>query len=254
MIKFSEAFSYQAKDYGKYRPTYPDSLFKFLSGLVTNHKDAWDCATGTGQAALGLQKYFDHVHATDCDEEQIFNATPHSKVHYSLAPAEASNLPDSYVSLVTVAQSLHLFDLESFYREVDRVLKPEGIVAAWAYSFLQADGCDALNELIRKIRHDVLAPYWDSKFRNHWDQYEQMNFPYERIDTPAFEVKTEWSLPDLMGYIASWYATAQYRLDNKGQHPARSYWTEFCDLWDADPETPKTFRAPLIVMAGRKTS
>lgn len=254
MIKFSDAFSYQVKDYGKYRPTYPDALFKFLANLVDEHKDVWDCATGTGQAALSLQKYFGHVHATDSSEDQIFNAVPHPKVHYSLAPAEASNLPDDYVSMVTVAQSLHLFDMSSFYKEVDRVVKKNGIIAAWAYTYLKVNGNDALNELTQKIRHETLKPYMDPKFKTYWDHYQNVDFPYEKVHTPEFEVEVRWSLSDLMGYIASWHATECYRKDNKGQHPARKYWTDYCDLWGDDPEEKKTFRAPLIMLVGRKIS
>lgn len=252
MIKFSEAFSYQAKDYGKYRPTYPDELFSFLSAKTYGHKDAWDCATGTGQAALGMTQYFDHIHATDCDPTQIINASPHSKVHYSIAPAESSNLPDEYVSLVTVAQSVHLFDQELFFDEVDRVLTHRGLLAAWSYSFLKADGMEELNDIIRQIRHEVLAPYIDPRFRDYWNNYQEIKFPYTEIETPQFEVTVNWTLSDLLGYIASWYATSLFQVENKGQHPARPYWTEICKCWGDDLTQKRTFRAPLALKVSQK--
>lgn len=36
------------------------------------------------------------------------------------------------MDLVTAASALHWFDLPAFYREVRRVLKPHGCLAAWA--------------------------------------------------------------------------------------------------------------------------
>jgi ubiquinone/menaquinone biosynthesis C-methylase UbiE len=38
------------------------------------------------------------------------------------------------VDLVTVAVAIHWFNFDEFYREVKRVLKPNGILAAWTYS------------------------------------------------------------------------------------------------------------------------
>ena len=82
MNDFPDHFSQQAKDYSKYRPQYPLELFSYLAGLASNHDFAWDCATGNGQAALGLSTYFNEVIATDASEAQIKNATPHKNINY----------------------------------------------------------------------------------------------------------------------------------------------------------------------------
>jgi hypothetical protein len=66
---------------------------------------AWDCATGNGQAALALAAHFRHVHATDLSAEQLAQATPHARIDYRQAPAEASGLADRSCDLVTVAQA-----------------------------------------------------------------------------------------------------------------------------------------------------
>ena len=39
---------------------YPEKLFEYLATLCPEHKSAWDCATGNGQSAIGLNKYFQH--------------------------------------------------------------------------------------------------------------------------------------------------------------------------------------------------
>jgi hypothetical protein len=53
-VTIPDHFSAHAARYGAYRPTYPDALFEYLASLVPAHDLAWDCATGNGQAALGL--------------------------------------------------------------------------------------------------------------------------------------------------------------------------------------------------------
>jgi hypothetical protein len=43
---------------------------------------------------------------------------PYERVHYSVQPAEAVDLPSSALDLVTVVQALHWFDLPRFFAEV----------------------------------------------------------------------------------------------------------------------------------------
>ena len=74
-------FSRQAQLYAKYRPVYPQELFDFIFTQTEKKKNAWDCATGNGQAALHLAEFFEQVIATDASAEQIANASPHPKVH-----------------------------------------------------------------------------------------------------------------------------------------------------------------------------
>ena len=64
-------------------------------------------------------------------------AYPHDKVDYHVEPAEHVSLGDSSVDLVTVAVAIHWFNFDEFYREVRRVLKPDGILAAWTYNLAQ---------------------------------------------------------------------------------------------------------------------
>ncbi|MBD0326304.1 MAG: SAM-dependent methyltransferase, partial [Pyrinomonadaceae bacterium] len=53
-MEFKDHFSEQSADYAKYRPRYPAALFEYLASVTAEHERAWDCATGNGQAALGL--------------------------------------------------------------------------------------------------------------------------------------------------------------------------------------------------------
>ena len=71
-----DLFSNQASLYAQYRPGYPPGLFEYILQHVKNKQQAWDCATGNGQAAVELAKYFDKVMATDISEKQLHLAQP----------------------------------------------------------------------------------------------------------------------------------------------------------------------------------
>jgi len=90
---FKDHFSSGSDRYATYRPDYPAPLFTWLAGLCPEHESAWDCATGSGQAALGLAPHFRNVVATDASTEQVRHAQPHPRIGYRVAPAEASGLP-----------------------------------------------------------------------------------------------------------------------------------------------------------------
>ena len=135
-MTFKDHFSKQAADYAKFRPQYPPELFEYLGGIAPQRKLAWDCATGNGQAAIALASVFERVIATDASEAQIANAEAHAHVEYRVAPAENSGIESDTIDLVMVAQALHWFDLDRFYAEVMRLLKPGGIFAASASQIL----------------------------------------------------------------------------------------------------------------------
>ena len=129
-MEFKDYFSTQAKEYSKYRPKYPPELFEYLASLVKEHKTAWDSATGSGQAAIGLAPYFEKVIATDASESQIIHAHPHEKIEYRVASSEDSGIEDNSINLATVATAIHWIDTNKFYPEIRRVLKKGGVIAS----------------------------------------------------------------------------------------------------------------------------
>ena len=56
---------------------YPPELFAWLAGLPERRRLAWDCATGNGQAALGLAGPVRAADRHDGSAAQIAHATPH---------------------------------------------------------------------------------------------------------------------------------------------------------------------------------
>lgn len=199
-MSFKDHFSRQAGDYAKFRPRYPRAIFEYLGTLAPSRNLAWDCATGNGQAAVGLASVFDRVIATDASEKQIANAEQHDHVKYRVAPAEASGLESSSIDLIMVAQALHWFDLQRFYDEVRRVLKPNGALAASAYRFFHVT--PEIDKLVNHRYHDeIVGPFWPPE-RALIQKFEQLPFPFPEIEAPRFEMAAEWNLDQLIGSSA----------------------------------------------------
>ncbi len=84
----SPDYSPYSRQYADSRPRYPESLFKYLSDLSLHHTNAWDCATGNGQAALSLTNYFERVIASDVSLSQVRNAPNDKQIHYFVSLSE----------------------------------------------------------------------------------------------------------------------------------------------------------------------
>jgi SAM-dependent methyltransferase len=249
-IRFEDHFSKQSQQYAQYRPRYPDEIYAYLASLSAGHSLAWDCGTGNGQAAVGLAKYFDKVHATDASAEQISLAYPHDKVEYRVESAEHVSLNHASVDLVTVAVAIHWFNFDKFYREVRRVLKPDGILAAWTYSFTEIS--PEIDQLIRQYYYEVVGQYWPERIRYLENRYETLPFPFEEIIPPSFVIEVNWNLNQYAGFLDSWSATQRYKAQ-KGHHPLGGIWDALLTAW-GDEDEERLVRWPLHFRIGRNTS
>lgn len=215
-MSFKDHFSKQASDYAKFRPQYPPELFEYLGGIAPQQKLAWDCATGNGQAAVALASVFERVIATDVSDAQIANAEAHARVEYRVAPAENSGIESDTFDLIMVAQALHWFDLDRFYAEAKRVLKPRGVFAASAYRFLHIT--PAVDDLVnRRYYNEIVGPFWPAE-RALIMNFEEIPFPFPEQETLAFEMKVDWTLDHLLGYLRSWSATQRFIAANGEIH------------------------------------
>ena len=247
---FKDHFSTQSAAYAEFRPEYPAALFDFVGSLVARRDVAWDCGTGSGQAATALAGHVAHVVATDASETQIAAARarrPHARVEYRVAPAEASGLPDRSVNVVTVAQSLHWFDLPRFYAEVRRVVLPGGALAVWSYGDPVLDD-PALDERLQRFNGETVGPYWPPERRLVGDGYLALPFPFAETAAPALTLEQRWTLDELAGYLRSWSATARY-VAAHGSDPVARVEQELADPW-GDPSTRRLVRWPVTVRAG----
>ena len=249
-VNFEDHFSSHSQQYAQYRPKYPDELYAYLASLAPARSLAWDCGTGNGQAALGLAKHFDNVHASDASAEQISLAYPHEKVDYRVEPAEHVSLDDSSVDLVTVAVAIHWFDFDEFYREVKRVLKPDGILAAWTYSLTEIS--PEIDQLVNQYYSEILTGYWPERIRYLEQGYKTIPFPFAEIIPPRFVMQINWNLIQFAGFLDSWSATQRYKAQ-KGDHPLELLWDRLVSAWGEENE-PRPIRWPLHFRIGRNRS
>jgi len=208
-MPFQDHFSARAAAYAAYRPQYPRMLFEYVAGLVPRRTLAWDCATGNGQAAVGLASYFTCVVATDASAAQIAHASPNPRIDYRVAPADASGLADASVDLITVAQALHWFELDGFYAEVRRVLARDGAIAVWTYDDCRVDD-PALDQIVSRFNNEVVRSYWPPERALVGSGYRSLPFPFREVVSPSFTLRCDWTLAELVGYLRTWSATARF--------------------------------------------
>ena len=246
-MTFPDYFSGHAGLYASARPAYPSSLFAFVASIAPSRARAWDCATGNGQAALGLTREFARVEATDASAPQIAHALPSDRVGYSVQAAEQTNFAASSFDAVCVAQALHWFDFERFYAEVRRVLKPHGVFVAWGYDAFTVE-TDFDREFIASIL-EPLEPYWAPQNALLWNGYREVPFPFERLAVPDFSLQMRWSFPQLFAYVSTWSAVRKY-LTGRGPNALAPAAAGLAEIWGY-ASVPRLVTMDLHLLAGR---
>lgn len=243
-----DLFSKQAGGYARYRPTYPQALFDYILAYVPQRKQAWDCATGSGQAARVLAGYFEEVQASDISPAQLANAIQKENIHYHVCPAEQTPFADNSFDLITVATAYHWLDAARFRTEVLRVARPGAVIAAWAYNLLSSED-EAITELIIWFCDELVKAYWDAERRHVAENYANIDFDYAELPSKTFQSAVHWSRNELMGYLETWSAVQNYIKANQSsplgllEEKLRRYWP------DADEK--KDFVFPVFLRLGR---
>jgi len=245
--QFKDYFSGASKDYSIYRPHYPSELFIYLASLSECHETAWDCATGTGQTAQSLSSLYKMVIATDASQTQLAQArhllTEIENINFKIMPAENTDIESSSVDLITVSQALHWFDLEGFSVEVDRVLKPGGVLAVWAYDLMAIT--PAIDDVVSYLYHTVLDSYWPVERKMIENGYRDIAFPFNEIEVPVFQMKQQWDLSQLTGYLKTW-SSIRRQLLTTGGGLVQSELNNISELW-GPVERKRTITWPLVL-------
>lgn len=244
---FKDNFSQQSAVYLKYRPQYPDELYAWLASQTPEQALAWDCGTGNGQAAIGLSKYFQKVIATDPSEQQISNAMKADNVTYHVEKAEDIFLEDHSVDLITVANALHWFNFDSFYAQAKRVLKKEGIIAAWGCGLPVIN--PEVDTIVKAFHDDTLGYYWQPENKLVEEKYETIPFPFEQLDAPPFAAVKMMNLDDFLGFINTWSAVQRF-INQEHYNPVARLNVNLLKIWP--PEELKEIKWELILKVGKK--
>lgn len=246
-MSFRDYFSDHSSLYASARPTYPDELFSFVASIAPAHERVWDCATGNGQAAIGLARHFAEVEATDASVDQIANAKPCSGVTYSVQAAEQCSFASRSFDAVCVASALHWFDYPRFYPEVERVLAPGGVFIAWGYDHLRVS--PEFDEQFARSIESVIASYWPPRKQLLRDGYRDVPFPFERVEPPELKMQMKWGFAQMMAFVVSWSGT-QRCIAVQGKDFFNSAADALAPLW-GDPASLRRCEMELYILAGR---
>ena len=244
---FKDHFSAAAADYASARPEYPPALFDWIARIAPAHERAWEAGCGSGQASRDLATRFASVFATDPSAAQIAQAHAPGNVAFAVEPAERPSLADASVDAICVAQALHWFDRAQFFAECVRVLRPGGVLVAWGYQDIEPP--PQLVDAFTAFRDDIDA-YWPPERALVDAAYADFEWPFAKLDAPAFTMEVDWPLPRLLGYFASFSAVKRYR-EATGRDPVAAHAGTIANAW-GDADARQRLRWPLFVHARRK--
>ena len=243
---FQNLFGPRAAKYIESRPRYPRPLFHYLAVVSKGTDLAWDCATGNGQAAVGLAERFARVAATDASPEMIAKAIPHPRVSYRVAKYE-SGLPERSANLVTVAQALHWLEIEPMMREVRRVLLPGGVFAAWCYALCRIE--PRIDEVVDLFYRVTLGSFWPPQRRHTEDGYRSIALPLDEMVAPPMEIVEDWTMHQFVAYVRTWSGVQQC-VAVRGEEPVRAFEQALRERWGT-PMLRREVRWPIHFRIGR---
>ena len=192
-MKSTERFSDRVENYARYRPGYPTELFDYLIDVCLLDKDSLiaDIGAGTGIFSSYLLARQLAVAAVEPNLEMRYAAEKTLAKYNSFqsipGTAEATQLDDLSVNLITVAQAFHWFDEAAAIAEFKRILKPQGQLALiWNRRDKQDPFQNAYEKMLRKLAPDYnVVNHMNIKdsqiqvlFKN--ETYQQKNFQYRQ--------------------------------------------------------------------------
>lgn len=241
-------FSKQSADYAKFRPHYPDALIEYVVSFVKERTMALDIATGNGQVAQKLAPHFKTVYATDISEKQLANALAASNIIYKQEPAENTGFNHHQFDLITVAQAIHWFQFDGFYKEIDRILKPGGVFAVLGYGLFSTNPDS--DKIIGDFYRNIVGPYWDTERKYLDEMYETIPFPFAEVETQKFSNHFTWSFEQLAGYLETWSATQHYK-NETGRNPIDLIRADLKKSWES---SDKAVTFPLLLRIGTRNN
>ena len=256
MSTYSQA-NFDSSRYENARPDYPLGFYRTLLDYHQSKSAknlALDVGTGTGFVARRLLEYFETVIATDISPTMIRKCISSSypqNIAFVESPAEVSPafIETESVDLVTGAECCHWVDHEKFFKEVHRILKPNGTLAFWFYGEPRFIEYPEANEIYMKYTfgsHNdfingepferYMGPYWEQPGRNYLrNLMNDVSVPtsmfkdivkVDHIPNSYTEVAAEttlliskrMNLQQLATYMKSWSAYHSWMKDNSSRY------------------------------------
>jgi trans-aconitate 3-methyltransferase len=224
----------QGASYAKNRSGYHPNLYK---SIIEHHTAAGgqlitilDVGCGPGIAARALAPTFAHAIGLDPSEGMINSArslegatSTSEPIRFEVAMAEDLGLhlsppvKDSSVDLITAATAAHWFDMNRFWPQAARVLKPGGTVALWTTGTIgihsSVPNSAAIKAAIDDIEERELVPFFEPGNLLTRSLYVGMPLPWT-LASPLTEFdeatffRKEWSPEDCDEFLEGGAMTA----------------------------------------------
>ena len=174
--------------YNKFRPAPPRELFlQCLNYLGKAKADLIiDVGCGTGISTRSLSAFADQVIGIEPSEEMISIAREHTTqktISYQQGFSSEMDVESDSVDIVSCSQSFHWMEPKSTLKEIDRILKTDGVLIIYDVIWPPSTSVEleqAFGQLFDQVKHltmELGAPIahrWDKK--KHVDNVKQSNF------------------------------------------------------------------------------
>jgi hypothetical protein len=221
-------FSRQGKEYRTSRPAYPSALFEYLISLCRERQMAWDCATGNGQVAIELAKFFNQVIATDISKNQICSAVPASNIEYRICKAEKCSLDNETIDFIAVGQGASWLNMEEFYIEVKRIARKDCILALFGFREIAVD--EGINSMVDYYLQELVGKDWPGGKELNDSQYQNLPFPFDEIISPKFKIEIAWTADEALRLLDS-YSGGQTYFERTGLKASSKIKDDFIRAW-----------------------
>ncbi|XP_018010499.1 uncharacterized protein LOC108667909 [Hyalella azteca] len=199
-----------AEEYYHHRPSPPAALVETVvnwwkkgasnEGATLRSGRVLDVGCGTGQSTVLFKDLMATVTGVDVSKEQVDRAKKlygsSDVLNFIVGSAESLPFSAQSFDLVTVCASIHWFDLEQFYQQVDRVLCPGGVLAVYSYVDVHPHHCSINLRPITKEFRDALGFF--SRHHDHLvAEFRDLPGPYaEWIHIGSDGTETRSSIAD----------------------------------------------------------